>query len=157
MVTNDELQRQMERYLAHFSRAGKRPTILFTPSAQPTPAWSPALDMYETPDAIVVLLDLAGVEPAKTEVHTEPNVLTVRGVRSERHGEYVPDEQRSYHALEIAYGRFERTVRLPPGTDAEAARASYRDGLLEITLPKRLPNRVRVAVDDPATVDGARP
>src|ERR1700687_1823516 len=125
MVTNDELQRQMERYLAHFNRAGKRATILFTASAQPTPAWIPALDMYETEDTIVVLFDLAGVEADKTEVHTQPHALTVRGVRRERHGHYAPDERRSYHALEIPYGRFERTVHLPPGTDTEAARASY--------------------------------
>src|SRR6202011_2340599 len=98
VMANDELQREMERYLAHFHRAGKRPTILFTHNAQPVPVWTPALDMYETQDAIVVLLDLAGVDAEKTEVHTQPHILTVRGVRSERHGDYLPnDEQRSYH------------------------------------------------------------
>jgi HSP20 family protein len=153
MVTNDELQRQMERYLAHFNRAGKRATILFTPSAQPTPAWTPALDMYETQDAIVVLLDLAGVEADQTEVHTQPHLLTVRGVRHERHGRVAPDEQRSYHALEVPYGRFERTVHLPAGTDTDAAQASYRDGLLEITLPKRLPTQVPVSVQVRAPTD----
>jgi HSP20 family protein len=157
MVTNDELQRQMERYLAHFNRAGKRATILFTASAEPTAAWSPALDMYETQDAIVVLLDLAGVEADKTEVHTQPHLLTVRGVRRERHGRYVADEQRSYHALEIPYGRFERTVHLPPGTDTDAASARYRDGLLEITLPKTLPSQVPIIVDDSSPGGGPRP
>jgi len=90
MVNNDELQRQMERYLAHFNRAGKRATILFTASAHPTPAWSPALDMYETQASFVVLLDLAGVDADNTEVQTQPHVLTVRGVRRERHGRYAP-------------------------------------------------------------------
>jgi HSP20 family protein len=156
VTTNDELQRQMERYLAHFNRAGKRATILFTASAQPTPAWSPALDMYETQDTIVVLLDLSGVEADKTEVHTQPHLLTVRGVRRERHGKYAPDEPRSYHALEIPYGRFERTVHLPPGTDSDAARASYRDGLLEITLPKKQPSQVPITIEDPAQAESAR-
>jgi HSP20 family protein len=155
MVT-DDWQSQMERYLAHFNRAGKRQTILFTPSARPTPAWTPALDMYETQDAIVVLLDLAGVDAEQTEVHTQPHLLTVRGARRERHGLYVPNEERSYHALEIPYGRFERTLRLPPGTDTDAARASYHDGLLEITLPKRLPNKIPIALEDPARADKAR-
>jgi|SRR5947209_15804107 HSP20 family protein len=157
MVNNDDLHRQMERYLAHFNRAGKRATILFTASAQPTPAWSPALDMYETQDTIVVLLDLAGVDADKTEVHTQPNLLTVRGVRRERHGHYAPSEQRNYHALEIPYGRFERSVRLPPGIDADAAQASYRDGLLEITLPKRVPSQIPIRIEDPIHADSARP
>ncbi|MDQ6670316.1 MAG: Hsp20/alpha crystallin family protein [Chloroflexota bacterium] len=156
MVDTDELQRQMERYLAHFNRAGKRATILFTASAQPTPAWSPALDMYETQDSIVVLLDLAGVDADKTEVHTQPHLLTVRGVRRERHGRYAPNEQRNYHALEIPYGRFERSVRLPPGIDTDAARASYRDGLLEITLPKRLPSQITVTSEGRVHAEGGR-
>ena len=47
-------------------------------------------------------------------------------------------------------GRFERSVRLPPGLDTGAAQASYREGLLEITLPKRLPRQVPINVDDSA-------
>jgi HSP20 family protein len=144
-MAHDDLQREMERYLAHFNRAGKRPTILFTHHAHSNPVWTPALDMYETDDAFVVLLDLAGVDAAQTEVQAEPHVLRVRGVRSERHG--ANNAQRSYHALEIPYGRFERTVRLPPGIDTNAARGNYRDGLLEITLPKRLARQVPIVVE----------
>jgi HSP20 family protein len=151
MAHDDEWQREMQRYLAHFNRAGKRPTILFTQHAQPSsPVWTPALDLYETSDAIVVLFELAGVEADKTEVHAEPHQLTVRGFRRERHGPESPDERRNYHALEIPYGRFERTVQLPPGVDTSAAHASYREGLLEITLPKRLPRQVPISVEDEA-------
>jgi HSP20 family protein len=150
MATEDDWQREMERYLAHFKRAGKRPTILFAQHGQTSPVWAPALDMFETDDALVVLLDIAGVDPTQTEVHAEPNVLSVRGVRRERHSPRAPAEQRNYHALEIPYGRFERTVHLPPGIDAAAAQANYRDGLLEITLPKRLPRQVPISVADQA-------
>ena len=146
----DDWQHEMQRYLAHFNRAGKRPTILFTHHAQPSPAWTPAVDMYETDDAIVVLLDLAGVEADKTEVRAEPHLLIVRGVRRERHSPEHPNEQRNYHALEIPYGRFERTMRLPPGVDTNAASASYREGLLEITLPKRVARQVPISLDDQA-------
>jgi HSP20 family protein len=135
----------MERYLAHFHRTGKRPTIVFTQHAQPTPIWTPAMDMYETDSALVVVLDLAGVDPAETEVDSEPQLLRVRGVRRERLSG-APGEQRTYHALEIAYGRFERTLRLPAGVDTSQAQATYRDGLLEITLPKRAPRHVRIDV-----------
>ena len=140
----------MQRYLAHFNRAGKRPTILFTHQAQPSPVWTPALDMYETDEAIVVLFDLAGVDADQTEVNAEPHLLRIRGIRRERHSPAKPDEQRNYHALEIPYGRFERAIHLPPGVDTGAARASYRDGLLEITLPKRLPRQVPITVEDQA-------
>jgi HSP20 family protein len=149
-MANDDWQEEMQRYLAHFKRAGKRPTILFTQQAQTSPLWTPALDMYETDEALVVVLDLAGVEPDKTEVHAEPHLLTVRGIRRERHSPEHPEEQRSYHALEIPYGRFERSVHLPPGVDTAEARASYRDGLLEITLRKRLPRQVPITIEDQA-------
>jgi HSP20 family protein len=153
----DDWQREMERYLAHFNRAGKRPTILFThlPQPQVTTAWTPAVDMYETDAALVVLLDLAGVDSDATDVQAEPHRLTVRGVRRERHAPHS-DAQRSYHTLEIPYGRFERTVRLPPGTDVEGAHASYRDGLLEITLPKRVPRQVPIIVQEQAPTDAGR-
>jgi HSP20 family protein len=148
MAYDDEWQREMQRYLAHFHRAGKRPTILFNQQAQATPVWTPAMDMYETEDALVIVLDLPGVDAEQTEVHAEPHVLVVRGMRRERRSGGRPDEQRSYHALEIPYGRFERSVRLPPGLDTGEARASYRDGLLEITLPKRMPRQVPITVED---------
>ena len=115
MAIDDQWQREMQRYLAHFNRAGKRPTIVFSQHAQPSPVWTPAMDVYETVDALVILLDLAGVDAEHTEVHAEPHLLVMRGVRRERHAPEHPDEQRSYLALEIPYGRFERSVRLPAG------------------------------------------
>jgi HSP20 family protein len=139
----DDWQREMERYLAHFARTGKRPTIVFTQHPHAAPVWTPAVDMYETEDALVVVLELAGVDAQQTDVKAEPHALTIRGVRRQR----VAQDNRTYHALEMAYGRFERTVRLPPGLDTDAAQASYKDGLLEITLPKRSPHQVRIDVE----------
>lgn len=150
MVTDDDWQREMERYLAHFKRAGKRPTILFAHHGQTSPVWAPALDMYETDEAFIILLDIAGVDANQTEVHAEPNLLTIKGVRRERHSPLGRDERRNYHALEIPYGRFERTIQLPPGIDTAAAGANYRDGLLEVTLPKRSPRQVPISVEDQA-------
>ena len=77
----DDWQHEMDRYLTHFSRAGKRPTMLFTHQPLVTTAWTPAVDMFETEEAIVILFDLAGVDAEKTEVHAEAQLLTVRGVR----------------------------------------------------------------------------
>lgn len=150
MANDDQWQREMQRYLAHFHRAGKRPTIVFSQHAQAAPVWTPAMDMYETSDAVIVLLDLAGVEADKTEVQMEPHQLVIRGMRRERRSPTRPDDQRSYLALEIPYGRFERSVRLPPGLDTAAAQASYHEGLLEITLPKRVARQVPITVEDAA-------
>jgi HSP20 family protein len=148
MASNDDQwQHEMQRYLAHFNRAGKRPTIVFSQHPQAAPVWTPAMDMYETSEALVVLFDLAGVDAEKTEVHAEAHLLVVRGMRRERRAPTRPDEQRSYLALEIPYGRFERSVRLPAGLDTAAARASYREGMLEITLPKRVARQVPITVD----------
>jgi HSP20 family protein len=69
----------------------------------------------------------------------------VRGVRRERH---ATSTQRAYHTLEIPYGLFERIVHLPSGTDTSAAQANYRDGLLEITVPKRAPRQVKISLED---------
>jgi HSP20 family protein len=143
-MAHDDWQREVERYLQHFSRTGKRPTIAFTQHGHATPSWTPSVDLYETDDSLVVLLELAGVDADKTEVQAEPSLLTIRGVRRERHVARDEDAPRTYHALEIPYGRFERSVRLPAGIDTDAAAATYRDGLLEIRLPKRLPRQVRV-------------
>ncbi|MBV9325144.1 MAG: Hsp20/alpha crystallin family protein [Chloroflexi bacterium] len=150
MAIDDQWQREMQRYLAHFNRAGKRPTIVFSQHAQPSPVWTPAMDVYETARALVVLLDLAGVDAARTEIRAEPHLLVIRGVRREPHVQEKPDERRSYLALEIPYGHFERSVRLPPGLDTSAAHASYRDGLLEIALPKRTARQVPISVEDAA-------
>jgi HSP20 family protein len=146
-MASDDLQREMERYLAHFLNSRKRPTMVSTQHSHATQSWTPSIDMYETDDAVVVLLDLAGVDASQTEVQAEPHVLIVRGVRRERH---VTGTQRSYHALEIPYGRFERVLRLPTGTDTSAAQAAYRDGLLEITVPKTRPMQVPIARPDDA-------
>jgi HSP20 family protein len=150
MAIDEQWQREMQRYLAHFNRAGKRPTIVFSQHPQPSPVWTPAMDVYETVDSLVIVLDLAGVDAEQAEVRAEPHLLVVRGMRRERHARERPDEQRSYLALEIPYGRFERSVRLPPGLDTSAARASYREGLLEITLPKRVAHQVPISVEDAA-------
>ena len=96
MTHDDDWQREMQRYLAHFHRTGKRPTILFSQQPQPSSTWAPAMDMYETHASLVILLDLAGVDAEHTEVHAEQHLLVVRGVRRERRSSSRPDEQRSY-------------------------------------------------------------
>jgi HSP20 family protein len=95
-------------------------------------AFRPNADVYfdKQQRAVVVKLDLSGVDPAEVSLEVEEGVLRISGVRlDERHPEAV------YQQMEIAYGRFERMVMLPPEVDATKARAGYTNGFLEIVLP----------------------
>ncbi len=98
----------------------------------------PGLDMYETPENLVVKLELAGVRPDRIniELSADDRYLTVEGERLETQADHR-DRLRCYH-LEIFYGKFEREIALPGNlrVDRENIHASYREGFLLITLPK---------------------
>jgi HSP20 family protein len=97
-------------------------------------AFRPNADVYydTSKNAVVVKLELPGVDPAEIGLEVEENTLRVSGVRCDpRHPDAV------YQQMEITYGRFERTVMLPPEVDAAQASADYRRGYLEIVLPVR--------------------
>lgn len=96
----------------------------------------PTADVYfdDRQKAVVVKLELPGVDPDAVSLVVEENILRVSGVRSdERPTDAV------YHQMEIVYGAFERTVMLPPGLDASRASAGYHHGYLEIRLPLKPP------------------
>jgi HSP20 family protein len=97
-------------------------------------AFRPNADVYfdKREMTVVVKLDLSGVDPDEVNLEVEDNVLRISGVRTDqRHPDAV------YQQMEIAYGRFERMVMLPPEVDAANARAAYINGFLEIVLPVR--------------------
>lgn len=98
------------------------------------PAFRPPADVYQTAADVVVVLEVPGLRNDDVDVQIEGRRLAVRGHRRDRRG---ADERRVYSAMEIPFGSFERLIVLPADVDAEAASASYRDGLLQIMLPKR--------------------
>lgn len=83
------------------------------------------------PPALVVELDVAGLDPADVDVALHEDILVVRGVRR-RHG---PDARRSYQHAEIAWGPFERRLKLNVVVDAAGAHADYDRGILRVSLP----------------------
>jgi HSP20 family protein len=95
-------------------------------------AWVPACDVYETPEAFVVQMDLPGVDPADVEVHVDGDNLVVRGER--RRVEKQKPE--SFYRVERSHGPFARTFRLTAEVDPDRVGAQYKDGLLRIDLPK---------------------
>ena len=94
--------------------------------------WAPALDMYETKDEIVLNFELPGVREKDVTLSITGDVLTLKGERA--FDRDVKDE--SYHHVERVFGKFERSVQLPMEVQAEKVQATYRDGMLEVKLPK---------------------
>jgi HSP20 family protein len=108
---------------------------------QPAPAvqFHPGVDMYETEGALKVKIELPGIEPDRVGITlaADDRTLTIAGERREQHEEQH-DRIRCYH-LEIFYGTFLREITLPANVriDRDRLSASYRNGFLVITLPKR--------------------
>ena len=106
----------------------------------------PAVDAYrcEDPPRIVVVVELAGVDPGNVRVDAGARRLAIRGERPR------PRTPGRYHVMELDYGPFERTIHLVEDVDVEQAVATYRQGLLEIVLP--LAERPQGAVEIPIEV-----
>lgn len=120
------VQREMERLLGDFT-SRKPPSVRFSPRA-----WEPAIDVYETADEVVVLVELAGLKQEEIEVVVHGNVLVVKGERRD----IKQGIKRSYYQMEILWGPFERGITLPVAVDSSQTKAYYEAGFLEIVLPK---------------------
>jgi HSP20 family protein len=107
--------------------------------------WTPACDIYEDEESVTLRFELAGVEPKDVDVRFENGVLTVRGERKlER-----DDKRENYHRVERSYGTFTRSFSLPGTLDPERIKAEAKNGVLEITLPKKAeakPRAIQVKV-----------
>lgn len=95
-------------------------------------SWTPPVDMYATKDDLVLTLELPGVSEKDVNVSITGDLLTVKG---ERRYENQVKEHDLLH-VERMYGKFERLVQLPIAVQADRVKATYRDGVLEIKLPK---------------------
>ena len=93
---------------------------------------SPAIDMYQTNNDVVVKAALPGIKADEVQINVNGDVLTLRG--ETKHEEEKND--RSWHIREQRWGEFERSVRLPTGVLSEKAKADFDNGILTITLPK---------------------
>ena len=94
--------------------------------------WMPVVDMFETKDELLLNFELPGVHEKDVSLSITGDLLTVRGER-QFHQELKDD---NYYHVERAYGKFERSVQLPMPVQADRVKATYRDGVLEVRLPK---------------------
>ncbi|HEU5343483.1 MAG TPA: Hsp20/alpha crystallin family protein [Ktedonobacterales bacterium] len=98
--------------------------------------WRPPMDVHETDDAIVVKLEVAGVQEDDIELSLYPNALVVHGIRRD---DAEHSEVDCFHAAQVRYGLFHADVALPAPIQQEDVTATYRDGFLRIRLPKATP------------------
>ena len=94
--------------------------------------FTPAVDMYEDQDNIIIETQLGGIDPDKVDISIENNVLSVKG-ESEKKSEV---DEKNYYRKEIRRGSFYRSIPLPTKVDGDRATAVNEDGILKITVPK---------------------
>ena len=92
----------------------------------------PAVDIYEKDNKIMVKAEIPGVTAEKLNVSVDDDLLTISGEKKQEN----EIKNNDYYRLEASYGRFERQVRLPEPVKAEGVKATYKDGVLKIELPK---------------------
>jgi len=105
--------------------------------------WQPAVDIFETEKAIVVRAEIPGVRGSDLRVNVDGDVLRISGARRVPRGQ----ELRRLHQMEIAFGPFERAVRVSTPFERDLVTAHLEDGFLEVTLPKKRPARRSVEIE----------
>lgn len=134
-----DLRREMDQVFGEFF--GRTPFQMAATEA----IWSPLVDVHETKNGYQLQVELPGVKQEDIQVSIEGETLTLKGER--KHEAEVKEDE--YHRVERSYGRFERTIVLPSVVDAGQVKATYRDGVLAIELPKKeeaKPKEIKVEV-----------
>ena len=107
--------------------------------------WAPEVDIVDEKDQIRVKADVPGMKKDEIEINVENDVLTIKGEKKEE----KEIRERDFIRSERYYGVFHRSFTLPSSVDASKVNASYKDGVLEITLPKRegaKPKQIKVEI-----------
>jgi len=94
--------------------------------------WTPILDIEESNGNIVVKAEIPGMEKDEIKVSVRNNMLSISGERKQE----IETKDKTFHRIERSYGKFSRTITLPSEVDADKIKAAYKDGVLNITLPK---------------------
>jgi HSP20 family protein len=108
--------------------------------------WTPAIDMYDTDEEIIVQAELPGLTAQDIDISIKDDALTIKGEK--KFSEEV--RQENYYRVERRYGSFERTIPLPMEVQRDKIKASVKEGVLKVTLPKAekaKPKEIKVAVE----------
>jgi len=147
MDPETELIRRMEAEMQRVADEAMRALMMGEPP--PDRFWQPHVDVHETVEAVVVKMELAGVDSSTLRVRLsgDDRYLSVAGERREDENERAM-RVRCYR-LEIYFGPFETRVHLPPGIryQRDMVTARYHDGILTVVLPKRKPQAIAVTTE----------
>ena len=117
--------------------------------------WIPAMDVVETGDHFVLKADLPGLSENDVKIELEENVLTISGERKVEHEQ----KGEGYYRVERSFGAFSRSLTLPEGVDADAIKANFDNGVLEVRIPKpeqQKPRKVQISLGSQAkTIEGS--
>jgi HSP20 family protein len=135
----ESLRREVDRLFEDFTMSPlklpfRRPAFDIEPFWAPE-SWVavPAIDFVERDNAYEVHADLPGMDEKDIEVKVAGGVLTIKGEKREDKEEKKPD----FHLRERRFGSFERALRVPEGVEADKIEASFKKGVLTVTLPKK--------------------
>jgi HSP20 family protein len=94
--------------------------------------WMPSVDISETDNAYLIKGEIPGVKKEDVKVTIQDGMLTIQGERKQEKEE----KGKKFHRVECSYGSFERSFRVPDDADEAAVKAEFKDGMLNVTLPK---------------------
>ena len=103
----------------------------FSPQSQLFSGWTPALDLYQNNDNVVAVVELPGLRKEDIEISLQDGTLIISGERKEE-----ATQENGATRTERAVGKFRRSITLPTRVDANKVSATYKDGILTVTLPK---------------------
>jgi HSP20 family protein len=102
------------------------------PHAAGPAVWPPAVEVYETDADIIVKAELPGIDPKNVDIQVADDTLTIKAeAKAEQES-----KNRNYYVRELRYGSFVRALTLPSSAQGDMAKASYKNGILEIRVPK---------------------
>lgn len=104
-----------------------------SPTETAMEVWAPAVDIEETDNEYIIRAELPGMKKEDIKINLQDNTLVISGERKRS----FEEKGRTYHRVEMAYGRFERVIPLPAEVDVNKVKATYKDGILTVTLPKK--------------------
>jgi len=126
----ESLRREMDRLFDDVFERG--PFVEPVSEEQPNRVWAPACDLYETDKEIVIKVNLPGVSKNNVEVIVTEDSITIKGQAKEE----TEVREKNYYRKELNYGAFQRVIPLPVAVKSDEAKATFKDGILEIRAPK---------------------
>jgi HSP20 family protein len=138
-----EVDRLFDAFLGQADREGRR--------------WVPPVDLVEAEDHFVLKADLPGLTQDDVSIEVQDGTLSISGERKAEHEQ----RERGWYRIERSFGSFSRSLTLPEGVNPDGIKAEFRDGVLEVRIPKpeeRKPRRIEISASngggEPAALEG---